>query len=506
MQRVAVRRRTARVEIGVDVGGAEGVDRLLRVADEDQPGLRGARRGAGGIGRRLRIGRSLVRCLPGVGHDGAGIARPQVDRAEDLPLQRVGVLALVDQRERIAIAQRCREAATPFVAHQRVAHDAQQVVVVDRPGARLQREAPFADVSGHLDRHSRRQRVERVAQGFEPIAELDQLELGHRLVALGPAQLLAGEVLQLRGQQSGADVGAVGERGELGETRFEPARPPARRPGRSLSFDEATHLRGVARERDGEPLPQVVAFGGDRPPVAGLRHDRGAGSLVDRAHRAHQRLRRQRGGAQCPQRRGRSVLHRFAPPRRDAALEPRVAERAGLQALRDADRQRVLVDHRVAEAVDRSHLRLVDLRERHAQPSARLLQVRDRLAVGQAEDVVDQAADAGEPVRDQALERLDAFPDAARELGSGRAGEGHHQDPIDGELALDQRAHDQAGDRPGLAGAGVGLQQVEAAQDFRREHRMTVHHAARTIERGVAGRAAHRPTLLSIAQSSRIGP
>ena len=80
-QRVLGARVPACAQVGVQVGVAEAVDRLLRVADEEQ--------------RR---------------------AVAEVDALEDRELQRVGVLELVDQRGREALAQRVGEPRARVVA------------------------------------------------------------------------------------------------------------------------------------------------------------------------------------------------------------------------------------------------------------------------------------------------------------------------------------------------------------------------------------------------------
>ncbi|ESS36622.1 hypothetical protein P355_2075 [Burkholderia cenocepacia KC-01] len=88
-ERVARARPCARGEIGMQVGRAETVDRLLRIADEKQ---RAARR---------------------------------EDPVEDRELQRIGILELVDQRGRIARAQRLGE---PWMRVQRVIQVREQVI------------------------------------------------------------------------------------------------------------------------------------------------------------------------------------------------------------------------------------------------------------------------------------------------------------------------------------------------------------------------------------------
>ena len=65
-----MRGRARRVEVGVDVGAAEGVDRLFGVADEHE--------------RRAAVAERA---------------------AHDAPLDRVGVLELVDEHDAVALAQ-----------------------------------------------------------------------------------------------------------------------------------------------------------------------------------------------------------------------------------------------------------------------------------------------------------------------------------------------------------------------------------------------------------------
>ena len=96
------------VEVGVDVGAAERVDRLLRVADQHERDLAVAERGL-----------------------------------HDLPLDGVGVLELVDEHDAVAGAQPCRGDG-PALARERVAQARQQVVVghhAHAPLARLELDA-----------------------------------------------------------------------------------------------------------------------------------------------------------------------------------------------------------------------------------------------------------------------------------------------------------------------------------------------------------------------------
>ena len=85
----------------MDVGTAEGVDRLLGVADHEQAGF-------------PRLG------LVGIGGD-------PVDALEDPVLHRVGILELVDQRHRELLADQCARRSPPGLQ----ARAAEQVVEAD---------------------------------------------------------------------------------------------------------------------------------------------------------------------------------------------------------------------------------------------------------------------------------------------------------------------------------------------------------------------------------------
>ena len=131
---------TLRREVGVHVAAAEAVDRLLRVADQEQ-----RRRGRRSI--RLR----------------AGIARTE-HAPEDRPLPRIGVLELVDQRDRVLRAQ---------AGHERIAM---------RPVERI----------GHA--------VDEVVEGLQPahVLELRQAPAGLGAQAVQQADAASGQPLPAR--------------------------------------------------------------------------------------------------------------------------------------------------------------------------------------------------------------------------------------------------------------------------------------------------------------------
>ncbi len=101
-QRVHLLRGARGVEVRVHVGAAEGVDRLLGVADHHE--------------------RAVV-VAEGIG--------------EDLPLQLVGVLELVDEHHPVAVAQASSVDRSDVLVVQRVGEPGEEVVVGDHAGAAL---------------------------------------------------------------------------------------------------------------------------------------------------------------------------------------------------------------------------------------------------------------------------------------------------------------------------------------------------------------------------------
>ena len=130
-------------EVGVDVGSAEGVHRLLWVADEDQ--------------RRL----SLAEGAP-----------------HDLPLDRVGVLELVDERNVVLLAQLRAGGGAVVLVGERVPEAGEQVVVGHDSAAPLAR----LDLRAHGFREAapHRPRLRLVSR-----ASLDRLEAGEGVADRG---------------------------------------------------------------------------------------------------------------------------------------------------------------------------------------------------------------------------------------------------------------------------------------------------------------------------------
>ena len=98
-------------------------------------------------------------------------------------------------------------------------------------------------------------------------------------------------------------------------------------------------------------------------------------------------------------------------------------------------------------------------------------------------------ATPGRVVLEPAHQLLDAFANSRRELGGGGVRERHDEDVGDRQPALDERAHDETGDGPGLAGAGVGLEQMEAGEQRRVEHRVRHRFFAFTTSQSASTRA-----------------
>ncbi len=140
-----------RLQVGVDVGAAEGVDGLLGVADE---------------------------------HEG-GVAVAE-DPAHDLPLDRVGVLELVDQGDLVALAQPVAGGGAPFVVGQGVAQPGEEIVVGEHRSPALAPLDLVAHGAGQAPAHGPLGVLGRVLR-------LDHgVGVPHRLVAdapgLGPAE------------------------------------------------------------------------------------------------------------------------------------------------------------------------------------------------------------------------------------------------------------------------------------------------------------------------------
>ena len=156
-------------QVGVDVGAAEGVDRLLRVADQEQTAV-------------------------------GAVVFNAVDALEDPVLHRVGVLEFVDQRHRELLADQGRQALAAIALQRRI--QAQQHVVE----AHFRATALFffearTDPMGGVLQHGGIGRRQAIETGLEP---------GHRVQArmIRRCALLPGFCHAVGGQarEAGADV------------------------------------------------------------------------------------------------------------------------------------------------------------------------------------------------------------------------------------------------------------------------------------------------------------
>ncbi|MDT4817388.1 hypothetical protein FQZ97_504630 [compost metagenome] len=439
----------AGAQVGVDIGAAEGVDRLLGVADQEQA--------------------EVLRVL--------GDA---VDTLEDAVLQRVGVLEFVDQRHRELLADALRQMLAAGAGQGAV--EAQQQVVETEFGAalllRFQRRAHLAEGVQQQAGGDVRAISVKVQQGIDG---LQRGVRGHLGLALQPDPRLAelAEIVRRRAalapggqgfQPAGkngvvvlaAIAGPVEAGAQLVQQFFQPG---------------AVGLPGLAG----------AGFGGvaGGVPVAGALQQRGegfrrlqrpvgvaeAGFLLrqQRLQRAGQRL-----GA------GPAVRHgsRRAAAERIEVAPPVVAHGFGEQLAlvggevlgeQAAAVEGVLAQHAVAPAVDGRDGGLVHPFGGHAQQTRAAGPAFGGIGIAQFhQQAVVLCIRLGEAARGLGQARADAV---AQFLGGG-VGEGHHEDfrraqrPAERLLAAvgQHQPHIQQGDGEGLAGTGAGLDQAAAVQ------------------------------------------
>ena len=259
-------------EVGVDVGSAEGVHRLLRVADEDQ--------------RRL----SLAEGAP-----------------HDLPLDRVGVLELVDERNAVLLAQLRAGGGAVLLVGERVPEPGEQVVVGHdsaAPLARLDLRAHgFREPAPHCPRLrlvsraslDRLEAGERVAdrgssdpEGLGPVERrprdsveaadvevvddlLDEIGqvLDERHVALDVAGDAESREHVLAEAVRGRDGGGVEARDGIGEPA--PPQPPPRRRSRRQAARARGRPPAVPRRRARVRVPAPRSRAGRAPALAARR-------------------------------------------------------------------------------------------------------------------------------------------------------------------------------------------------------------------------------------------
>ena len=166
------------LQVGVDVGAAEAIDRLLGVADGDQP-------------------------LVGEG------------RVEDVPLQPVGVLELVDEHQRVARRQLLGESRSAHRFGQRPGQVADEPVVADLAAGPLAHQhlggglgdesGPAPAEPGGADRGG----VDRAGVGEHRLHRLDEVALDGRRLVGAAARRQVGRPALLVGRQRQRRVGQL---------------------------------------------------------------------------------------------------------------------------------------------------------------------------------------------------------------------------------------------------------------------------------------------------------
>ena len=443
-------------QVAVDVGAAEAVDRLLRVADHQQRG-----------------GRIVV-----------GDA---VEAVEQPVLQRRGVLELVDQRDRV-LRQDALAQPRAGLARQRLLEPALQVGEAELRRGALELVEPLRDAPRRMAQQARARRLQRRQLG------LQRLELGE-----GGRDLAAVVVLLQRLAQA---VGRQPPRAGVG-LQHQPLGQRILGPGDDLAMPFLQRLRIDldAAERRLRSVLLAVDPGEHRlGPLdpAGLERQQPRAARLDPVRQPVGQRLRAVGGVQqllVHQQRPGLAAHRLGigplavqqlqrghRQRIDLAapdIEHRLLQQLGLvgdQLLGEqaAAVEGMLAQRALAPGVDGVHRRLVHALGRQRQPmrgarAGRLVgavggqRLHEGVAAGrQRRGVAEQARRIDQPLAD-----------ARGQLARRRAGEGHHQDLRRQQrprlaravvAVAEHQAQVERRDGPGLAGAGAGLDQARAAQ------------------------------------------
>jgi hypothetical protein len=357
-------------------------------------------------------------------------------RAEDVPLDRVGVLELVDHRPRRALAQPRGElvAARPG---QRLPHQIEHVVVVELAVLGLVIADPRDDRRQHLggDRLVERHR------GRDPAHRGG--DLGRQL--RGAAGELLRGLAQLvdRGELAGRR-GVVADAGQRERDLVEPGRRPPALGGDHLRAALLVAKRGAQLDELGVHRLDV-----DRAAELGVRAHAAEQQRAQRVERA----RRARRGPGLEERgeqlaiRG-SVGEPLADQRGERGVERDLVGDLALVE-QPARRERVLDQDPVAESVDRVDRRVVERGHRRAQPAPRV--------------VVDPPRRGGLGLgsrRHGARQPVEQVADPQPQLGDRLVGERDQQDLTELGASEDQIDHAVL-EEERLAGAGGGLDHDE---------------------------------------------
>jgi hypothetical protein len=417
--------RGAVLEVRVEIGAAEAVDRLLRIADDEE--LSARRQG------RVRIGDARIR---------------RREQSHDLVLHRVGVLHLVD--EHVAEA-RLQARAHRAVLDEHTPQLEEQIGVVDDAAVSL-----LGLVRAHGVAELGPERGRELAVGVAAEA----LEHGHRAIELREHLLAAPLAEHLRLAALG-----VGAR-EAHEARLDPFEVAhAREPLRECTLVERAdhpveglvqvvprgdlrdvHLRARVVAQRAQPLDRRDRLGDARlalEPRAAPRRVEVAllgEARDDLDQRRAQRVRVARRPAQPATERGRRRVQALLEPARHDAIEQlrALVLREHAEARIEPGLDGVLAQEIGGEPVDRADARELELGDRALE--ARTLHARRRRVLGGAR-------------LDREDGRLERLARAERELARRRLGEGGGHEARCARAPAPQEAHDARDERGGLAGA-----------------------------------------------------
>ena len=478
LQRLMATGLLRRFQVGEHVAAAEAVDGLLGVADQEQ-------RPRPAVVRRLRE-----------------------HAVEDGPLQRIGVLELVHQRDAVLRAQRVGQGFALF-AVQRLRQAADQVVEALQAALALE----FGEAVGGLAAQAVHQAdaalfialrhlFAQLLPGVHGLRQRIADEGGPglvRLVGLGLNMLVAGQqkplavVVVARGVAVAAKARPFGQRypaqGQPVVREMAGVHPAGINGCVELSPGFVT-VRGErtrnGRRRIGQPGAERAL--GDR-----IRHRR-RGQQHVHAHQVAQRRRhRGRRRPQRHQRAGVVGVLAYLPPQVGGDFFAQAA--LVLQQLHVARHlaglQRVVGQRAAAEAVDGVHRRQVHRFGGQAQARAervgRFVRQR-RLHQARGEHVAGLGRIGGGAFG-QARGQAQAFADARAQLLRGGLGEGDREDLLHRQLPFDDQARVQRGQGEGLAGAGAGFHQLQARQrQAQAQVGVGVSHRRTPLKRLLAGR------------------
>ncbi len=139
---------------------------------------------------------------------------------------------------------------------------------------------------------------------------------------------------------------------------------------------------------------------------------------------------------------------------------PLVREQLGIE--RHGALERLFLQYALAEAVDGRDRRLIEPLQRQPEPRS----IRGGVWAAACEQVAQVCVDTSRDRRVLAAEqrRRDPRADAITELRRGRVRVSHHQDLLHAELALEQKTHEQRGDRVRFARARARFDEMRAAK------------------------------------------